>query len=166
MTPLLPPRDRRLARRERQTARQANKGHGRIEQRTLVSTTALNDYLEWPGVQQCFQLTRRRTIGRKTTVEVAFGITSLSRRQANARKLLALVREHWGIENRIFHVRDVTFGEDACRVRTANAPLILSTLRNAALNLLTDAGATNKAAAMRRHAVHPHEALALLKASG
>jgi predicted transposase YbfD/YdcC len=162
----LPPRDKKRARAERQTARATSKGHGRLETRTLVSTTALNDYLEWPGVQQCFKLTRTRRLHGKTSTETVFGITSASRAKARAQLLLQLTRDHWGIENRVFHVRDVTFGEDACRVRTGPAPLILSTLRNASLNLLNRAGIKNKAASLRRHAAHPSEALALLNALG
>lgn len=40
-------------------------------------TTWLNDYLDWPGVAQVFLLRRERTIGKETTVEEVFGITSL-----------------------------------------------------------------------------------------
>ncbi len=83
--------------------------------------------------------------------------------QAGAQKLLHLTRQHWGIENRVFYVRDVTMGEDHCRVRTGPGPIILSTLRNAALNLLNGNAVKNKAAALRRHAAHPHQALALIQ---
>lgn len=161
------PRERRLARSERQTASVSNKGHGRSETRTLTSTTSLSDgYVDWPGLGQCFRLVRQRTVGGKTSTDTVFGITSLNRQQADAGRLLKLVREHWGIENRVFYVRDMSFGEDACRARTGSAPHILSCLRNAAINLLNRAGFTNKAAALRRHAAHPHEALALLVDSG
>jgi hypothetical protein len=78
-----------------------DKGHGRIERRTLTSTTALNAYVDWPGVGQVFRLVRERTIGDTTTTEVVYGITSLTRAQADAGRLLALTRDHWGIENRL-----------------------------------------------------------------
>lgn len=162
----LPPRDKKIAQRERQTAVRTHKGHGRLEKRTLVSSTGLNDYLGWPGVQQCYKLTRQRTIHGQTSTEIAYGITSLSRQKATAKDLLQLTRDHWSIENGVFYVRDMTLGEDACRVRTGTAPLILSTLRNVIVNLLNRAGVKNKAAALRRHAVHPAEALALLTAPG
>jgi predicted transposase YbfD/YdcC len=162
----LPPRDQKLAAAERQTATRSNKAHGRVEKRTLISSTGLNDYLGWPGVQQCFKLTRSRTIHGKSSTETVFGITSLPRAKAPARTLLKLTRDHWSIENGVFHVRDMTLGEDACRVRTGNAPLILSTLRNAIINLLNKAGANNKAATLRRHAALPAEALALLMTPG
>ena len=72
------------------------------------------------------------------------------------------MRRHWSVEA-LSHVRDVTFGEDACRAATGAAPLVLSALRNAAVTLLDQSGVTNKAAALRRHAAHPYEALALVK---
>lgn len=147
---------------ERQTVTRRDKGHGRTERRTLTSTTALNDYLDWPGVEQVFKVERWRTVHGQTTHEVSYGITSLPRQRADAATLLRLSRGHWGIENRLFHVRDVTFGEDACRVRSGSAPHVLSGLRNLCIHLLNAAGFTNKAQALRRHAAHPAEALALL----
>ena len=105
------PRERKLAEAERQTATRCNKGHGRIERRTLTSTTSLNDYADWPGVAQCFKLVRERTAHGKTTSETVFGITSVPRERADARRLLTLTRQHWQIENGVFHVRDVTMGE-------------------------------------------------------
>jgi hypothetical protein len=59
-------------------------------------------------------------------------------------------------------VRDVTLGEDACHVRTGPAPANLAACRNACLGLLRRAGHRNVAAALRRHAMYPREALALL----
>lgn len=160
------PRERKLAEAERQTVTRCGKGHGRIERRTLTSTTALNDYVDWPGLAQCFKLVRERTVHGKTTRETVFGITSVPRDRADARRLLGLTRQHWQIENGVFHVRDVTMGEDACRVRTGAAPMILSTMRNVVLNLLNGLGVANKAAALRRHAAHPHEALMMVRPSG
>jgi hypothetical protein len=162
------PRERRLAEAERQTASTTDKGHGRLEKRPLTSTTAPSDrtggtepYLDWPGLGQCFKLVRERTVGGKTTTETVFGITSLTRDKADAARLLKLVRLHWPVEV-LFYVRDVTFGEDACHAHAGSAPVVLSALRNAAITLLDQAGLTNKAAALRRHAAHPDEALALV----
>lgn len=160
------PRERKLAGAERRTVTRCGKGHGRTERRTLTSTTALNDHAGWPGVAQCFRLVRERTVHGKTTSETVFGITSVPRERADAGRLLELTRQHWTIENGVFHVRDVTMGEDACRVRTGAAPMILSTMRNVVLNLLNGRGVTNKAAAQRRHAARPHEALMLVRPSG
>jgi predicted transposase YbfD/YdcC len=158
------PREQKLARAERQTAVASNKGHGRTETRTLISTTSLsNGYVDWPNLGQCFKLVRERTLHGQTTSQTVYGITSMNRQQADAERLLKLTRQHWGIENRVFYIRDMSFGEDACRARTGTAPHVLSYLRNAALNLLNRAGINNKAAALRRHAAHPDEALALIR---
>jgi len=148
---------------ERQSATTFDKGHGRRECRTLLSSTGLNSFLEWPFVAQAFKLTRRRTCRGETKSETLYGITSLRRDQADAQALLRMVRGHWGIENTIFYVRDVTLGEDQCRVRTGTAPHILSTIRNSLLNLLHRIDGVNIAAAFRRHAAHPREALKLLR---
>jgi predicted transposase YbfD/YdcC len=148
---------------ERQSATTFDKAHGRRERRTLLSSTGLNSFLEWPFVAQAFKLTRCRTCRGETTSQTHYGITSLRRDQADAHALLRMVRGHWGIENTIFHVRDVTLGEDQCRVRTGAAPHILSTIRNSLLNLLHQTEGINIAAALRRHAAHPREALKLLR---
>lgn len=148
---------------ERQSATTCDKGHGRRERRTLLSSTGLNSFLEWPFIAQAFKLTRRRTCQGETTTETHYGITSLRRDQADARALLDMIRKHWEIENTIFHVRDVTLGEDQCRVRTGTAPHILSTIRNSLLNLLHRIDGVNIAATLRRHAAHPQEALKLLR---
>jgi predicted transposase YbfD/YdcC len=162
----LPPRQRRLAASERQTAGTADKGHGRLETRTLRSTSQLDEqYLDFPGVAQCFKLTRTRTLRDRatgktnTTAETVYGITSLPREQADAGRLLAIIRAHWGIENKIFHVRDETLGEDACRVRKRSAPIVFSTLRNGVVNLLQTLGVKNRAAQLRRFCADPVKAL-------
>ena len=71
---------------------------------------------------------------------MVYGITSLSRPAAGAAALLALSRGHWHIENRLHFVRDVTAGEDASRVRTANAPQALAAFRNTSLTCLRRLG--------------------------
>jgi hypothetical protein len=159
---IFPPRERRQATAERQEAESLDKAHGRLERRTLTSTVMVSGYLDWPKVAQVFRLVRERTIHGQTSSETVYGITSLRRERSDAQGLLDLVRNHWNIENGVFYVRDVTMGEDQCRVRKGSAPSILAALRNAAITLLNLAGFTNKAAALRRHAAHPHEALCLI----
>jgi hypothetical protein len=139
-----------------------DKGHGRLERRTLRATTILTLHRKWPGLAQGFELTRQRTVKGVTTHEVAYGITSLKPEQADARKLLELTRGHWGIENRLHYVRDVTLGEDSCRVRKGSAPQVLAAVRNAVIHLLAGVEASSFAAAIRRLNNHPEEALALL----
>jgi hypothetical protein len=105
-------------------------------------------------------LVRERTVKGQTTVEVAYGITSLTPQEADAGRPLGLVRGHWRIENCLHYMRDVTLGEDACRVRKGAAPQVLAALRNAVIHLL--AGAPNRAAAIRRLNNCPQEVLAML----
>jgi hypothetical protein len=124
--------------------------------------------LGWPDVQQAFQITRevswtdRTTAERKSSREVVYGITSLMRDQADAKQLLVLNRGHWKIENGVFYVRDVTFGEDACRLRTQAAPFNLSSIRSAAISWFRSEGYKNIAAALRESAWNPSRLLARL----
>jgi hypothetical protein len=97
--------------------------------------------------------------------EVVYGITSLGPQDADAARLLALNRGHWSIENGLHHRRDVTFGEDAWKVRKGSGPQVLATLRNALIHLLSHHRAKNFAAALRRFIIRPGEALALLHAT-
>ncbi len=135
-----------------------------MEQRCLTATTALNAYLDWPGVQQVFRI-ERRIVRRRTgevREEVVYGLTSLPPERASAAQLLAFNRAHWTIENRSHWVRDVTFDEDRSQVRVGSLPQVLAALRNTAIGLLRASGATNLAAACRRNAAQPWEALSLL----
>jgi predicted transposase YbfD/YdcC len=144
-----------------------DKGHGRIERRTLRTTTILTMRQKWPGLAQAFEITRQRTEKGKTTTETVYGITSLPPARANAAALLELSRGHWGIENKSHYVRDVTLGEDACRVRKGVAPQVLAAFRNVAVHLLSTVARAfkpliSRAAAARYLADHPDAALQLL----
>ncbi len=137
------------------------KGHGRVEKRTVRTTTILTLGQKWAGLARGLEITRERTIKGKTTVEVEYGMTSLKPEEADARRLSALMRRHWRIENSLHYVRDVTLGEDACRVRKGSAPQVLAAVRNAVIHLLAGR-APSHAAAIRRLNARPDEALALL----
>jgi len=126
-----------------------NKGHGRLEKRTLRTTSVLTKCQDWEGLKQGFELTRERTIKGVTTVETVRGITSLSPERADATRLQTLTRGHWDIENGLHYRRDVTMGEDASRVRKGVAPQVMAALRNSIIHLLDDFGA-NLAATIRR----------------
>jgi predicted transposase YbfD/YdcC len=122
----------------------------------------LTGYLDWPGVKQVCVLERTRRIKGKTTVETVCAVTSLGPEQASAKRLLAISRGHWAIENRLHWVRDMSLGEDACRVRSGEAPEILAAIRNAVLRVLRSSGVTEIAATLRRHAAKPLEAMRLV----
>lgn len=74
------------------------------------------------------------------TRQVIYAITSLPVDKLEPAGLLQLSRDHWQIENCLHYVRDVTFGEDACRVRSGSAPRALADIRNAALTLIRRTG--------------------------
>jgi hypothetical protein len=98
----------------------------------------------------------------KETREVGYAITSAGPEWAGAAELLGWWRGHWGIEDRVHWVRDVTMGEDASRARTASAPEAMAGLRNAALSLLRLSGLTNIAAALRENLYHARDLLTKL----
>ncbi|MCZ9346780.1 ISAs1 family transposase, partial [Streptomyces sp. TRM76130] len=89
-------------------------------------------------------------------------ITSLAPGQAEPARLAELVQGHWAVEA-LHHVRDVTFAEDASKIRTGNAPRAMATLRNLAIGLMRQAGWTNIAAAADHYRSRPDHATALLK---
>ena len=140
--------------------------HGdRQEKRELWASTALEGYLDWPQARQVCLV--RRQVKQKGTLrdEWAFLVTSLPPKRADAARLLALNRGHWGIENRLHYVRDVTMGEDACRVRSGAAPQVMAAVRNLVIGLLRLKGAKNIASAIRSNAWNPTAALNLVGAA-
>jgi predicted transposase YbfD/YdcC len=139
-----------------------DKGHGRIEKRTLRITTILTKEQDWAGLKQGFELVRERTEKGKKTVEKVYGITSLSPTRADAKRLLELIRGHWGIENGLHYRRDMTMGEDASRVRKGVAPQVMAALRNGIIHVLRDVAAPSLASAMRRMGNCLPQALGLL----
>jgi hypothetical protein len=141
-----------------------DKGHGRIERRTIEVTTSLGAYLgsDWPGCAQVFRLERVRKTGEKVETQVLVGITSLPRGRAGATRLLALTRGHWGIENGLHGVRDGTLREDASRIRKGSAPQAMAILRNIVVFLFKRNGYENNAAATRHYVCHPGETLEIL----
>ena len=129
-------------------------GHGRRETRT-IKTAQVPEWITFEGAAQVAQL--RRTTWRKKSkgsakrksVEVVYLITSADHRTAPPLVLAGWVRQHWGIENKLHHVRDVTYDEDRSQVRTGSAPQVMATLRNTAIGLLRAAGFDNIAEANR-----------------
>ena len=120
--------------------------------------------IDFPGAQQVFRVIRYTggLDGQRTRKEVVHGITNLSSDHADAAALAAFVRGHWSIENSVHWVRDVTYGEDASRARTGNAPAVLAAISNAVTTVLRLAGTVSIAAARRAAALDPHTIIGLV----
>jgi predicted transposase YbfD/YdcC len=104
------------------------RGHGRTERRTL-KVTAVARGLAFPHAAQAIQIVRRRKVKSKWSRETCYAVTSLSITQASHAQLAAIIRGHWGIEDRLHWVRDLDFDEDRSQIRTANGPRIMASLR-------------------------------------
>ncbi|MER5642723.1 ISAs1 family transposase [Kitasatospora sp. NPDC002227] len=126
--------------------------HGRDEIRR-VKTATVTRGLDFPHAAQAVQIVRRRRIiaAGKVTLERVYAVTDLTAEQADAPEIAHRVREHWGIENKIHHVRDTTFAEDASRVRTGTSPRAMAAMRNLAIGALRLTGCDNIAAGLRKH---------------
>ncbi len=138
------------------TRRTVDKGHGRLEERACA-VVPLDDFgddiVSLPGRRQAFRVLRHRTViatGR-TSIEAAYGITSLAPNRAGPSEILALNRGHWEIENRLHHVRDVSYDEDRSRVRVGRLPRNLACLSNAAISIVRMRGRFRHQPQAHRH---------------
>ncbi len=116
-----------------------NKLHGRIEVRRCwviadpLAFEHIRHYDGWPDLQTIVRVQRERRSPDRVEQETAYYISSLP---PNAHQLLQATRQHWGIENTLHWVLDVTFNEDASRIRKDNGAQNFAALRRLALNLL------------------------------
>lgn len=150
-----------------EVAKQTDKGHGRLEERTLTLSSWLKDYTPWPHLEQAFKLERKvyTLEGEWLSTEVRYGITSLPRKVAGAKRMLAIVRAAWGIENNLHHQRDVQLAEDHSQLRRGHAPQLNAILNNTVLGLLNCKGRTDLAQARREFQYDPNLALPFLLAN-
>ena len=149
------------------TTQKVNKGHGRIETRTLTTSEMLNVYAAWPGLAQVYRLERQfqwRRNGRcyRTSSAVEFGLTSLTRTQVSPLRLLNIRQAHWGIQTGLHYRRDFTMKEDATRMPTGHMGNVMASINNLVLALIRQAQFRNAAQARRWFAAHTSEAFALL----
>ncbi|HEY8642403.1 MAG TPA: ISAs1 family transposase [Candidatus Dormibacteraeota bacterium] len=139
------------------------KGHGRRERRTIqVMDAPAHIAKRFPHARQAALIERyvtrtvrvrkgKRWVRKQVKSAIAvFIITSLDAREASPAHIAGYIRSHWTIENKVHYVRDVTYREDASRVRTGPKPRIMATLRNLAIGLIRQAGYTKIAATIRR----------------
>ena len=137
---------------------------GRLEERILTTSSLLNDYLDWPHVNQVFKLERRFTCLSTGSVEteIQYGLTSLTAQEADPKRLLSIVRSEWGIENGLHYCRDVTFQEDQTRMTVKSMGRAMAIINNLVISLINHQGYTNHAHARRVFNACPAKALALI----
>ena len=111
---------------------QINKGHGRIEKRTVSLTHNLEGIPDFPGLQTLIRVESERQVHRATLIEVStetrYYVASF---RETVHAFAERIRGYWGVENKVHYVRDVTQGEDASRIRTP--PLIQNCGRSPAI---------------------------------
>jgi predicted transposase YbfD/YdcC len=142
--------------------RTRDRGHGRVELRTLKAVSVSR--FGFPHAAQVIQVIRktRELRTRRWRTVTIYAVTSLTFEQASAARLADYIRGHWAIENGLHSLRDTAFAEDNSQVRTGAGPQVMATLRNLAIGALCRAGPVNLAAALRHHARDPARPLATL----
>ncbi len=112
------------------------RGHGRVETRryrTLGDLAEVPRSALWQGMNMIGMIESERTVDGKTSVETRYHIGSIG---TDVACFARAVRAHWGIENTLHWSLDMTFREDACRVRHPAARENLAVLRHIALSRL------------------------------
>ena len=141
-----------------------DKAHGRIEHRSIWVSSELKGYLNFPYADQVFLVERHTEYlrsGKKRT-EIAYGISSLSAEQADAKRLLELNRGHWEIENRLHYVRDVSFDEDRSQIHHPVGARLMASIRNLVISIFRLLGFRYVPDAIRYFARRPEQTYQLL----
>ncbi len=127
-----------------------SKGHGRIEHRVVSLCTTLEQIPAWPGLQALIRVESQRQLKKgghpRLETETRYYVASFG---DSAKAFSQRIRGYWGVENKVHHVRDVTQGEDASRIRMHQLPQIFAVARNFALNLYRSNDFDNMAQAER-----------------
>jgi predicted transposase YbfD/YdcC len=145
-------------------AETSDKQHGRLEQRRLTSSSLLEGQVDWPGLRQVFKIEREVeevATGKKRS-ETVYGVSSLSAKQANAGRLLEIVRKHWMIENGLHYRRDWSLREDYCRLRIGEAAQAMAVINNLVVGLALRQGFKYLPDARRTYSAQPLEGLKLI----
>lgn len=132
---------------ERQS--QVEQSHGRIggQIASVLPAKGVVDMVDWPKCKTIGRIDSLRKVGAKVSdLERRYYISS---RELSAEQLAAAVRAHWGIENRLHWILDVSFGEDGSTIRKDNAPQNLSLLKKIVLNLIRLDTTDNTKASLR-----------------
>jgi predicted transposase YbfD/YdcC len=140
------------------------KGHGRLETRTLTCGNAHIEDVDWPHVQQVVRRECERIILKtgQRTHEVSYALVSLRPEEGGAAVVEAFWRGHWTIENRLHYVRDVTLGEDAGHAARGATAHVLAALRNGLLALFRQARWTSVPDALAHYGASVARAFTLI----
>jgi predicted transposase YbfD/YdcC len=126
--------------------------HGRIEQRSIWTTTRPNDYLDFPGVGQVFVI-ERPTLNKKTaktSTDIVYGITDHAPETADAQAVLGFNRDHCSVENGCHYILDWNRDEDRCTIRTGHGPENITALRRFAIGAIKSKSRDTVAATIQR----------------
>ena len=142
----------------------SEKNRGRLERRTLTTSSLLAETSDWPNLTQVFRLERviRNLQTNHVSTKVVYGLTSLTATAASPLRLLQLIRAHWGIESGLHYRRDVTLREDHLHSKRTSLGRMMACLNNLIIGLVSRLGLTNLAQARRQFDAHPDQAFKLL----
>lgn len=138
--------------------------HGRIESRSIWTSTQLNEVPDFPFVGQIFAI-QRHTIDKKSskeTTEIAYGLTSHSPLTADAEQVLTYNRDHWGVESH-HYILDWNWNEDRCKIRTGHGPENITCLRRFATGLIKSISKDSVASTINRLARNVRQVLDYLR---
>lgn len=128
-------------------------GHHRVEKREVIAVSvsslpSLRNQSLWTDLKTVVMVKSERKLWNKTTTEVRFYISSVEK---DAKKIGRAIRSHWGIENSLHWILDVTFSEDSSRIRKDNSPENFALLRRLAVNLLKQEKSVKGSLKMKRY---------------
>jgi len=128
-----------------------DKGHGRIETRCCTVSDDIQWLQErhphWKGLNSIVEIESSREIKGEISTEKRYYISSLP---ADPKKIRNAIRQHWGVENKLHWILDMTFNDDQSRIRKGNAPRNIAVVKKTALNLLQIVKATRPRISLKR----------------
>lgn len=113
--------------------------------------------LKWKGARTALKVVRHRNEKGKVRGETVYALTSLDLSNVSVKMMGNYIRSHWFIENKLHYVRDVTLGEDLCRIRKGNGSQLFASMRNIVLNLFRLNDVENIAAEIREMLYYPEK---------
>ncbi len=114
--------------------------HGRVEVREYyqcLDLSSLRTCHEWRGLKSlCKVVSYRFTNDGEKSAETRYYISSLG---AGVKRLASAIRAHWGIENQLHYILDMSFDEDRNRIRAGDGAENMAVIRHIAMNYLAQA---------------------------